>query len=145
MTGAAFIILGIVFLCIALYTFVIKLPKSRVQISRRTGKTRGKISNVDVKILKHKKKSGLGYHETKTYRLDVTYNVGGTDYELKKIISMTSKEVGEEVDVSYNPDEPSDAHADEFFAGEVGTKAGGVVMLIIAVVLLLIGCAIVAL
>lgn len=142
MSGIAFLILGVVFLIISLYTFIIAIPKSRKQAERRTGKTTGKISAVHEKVYKRKKSGKVGYYESKMYKIDISYQVNGQNYEIKDIASTTSRNEGEPVTVSYDPENPADAHADEFFAGVVGNKIGGVIMLIVAVVLLLIGVAI---
>ena len=139
MLGSAFLILGVVFLIVALYTLIIKIPKSRAQVERRTAKTKGTVKEVHVKTYRTKKKNGIGYHETHTYKADFSYNVGGTEYEIKSVPVMPAPDKGEEVDISYNPDNPSDAHADKFFANAYSNKVGGFIILAIAAVLLAIG------
>ncbi|MCR4789405.1 MAG: DUF3592 domain-containing protein [Lachnospiraceae bacterium] len=139
MTGIAMIIVGIVFLIIALYTFLVSIPKSKAQAARRTSETTGVISNVEEKIYQRKKSGKAGYYESKMYKLDFTYNADGTEYQIKGIASVAKHEQGEEFKVSYDPENPSDAHVNEFFAGAAGNKIGGVIFLIIAVVLILLG------
>ena len=145
MMGIALLIVGVVFLLISLYTFLIKLPKSRAQASRRTAQTNGVISSVEEKVYQRKKSNKVGYYESKMYKLDFSYTVDGTPYEIKGIASVAKHEEGEEYKVSYNPDDPSDAHVDEFFAGAYGSKIGGVIFIILAAVLIVLGLAIMAL
>lgn len=138
-TGVAFIILGIVFLLVALYTLLIKIPKSRAQVDRRTAKTKGVVKEIHVKTYRTKRKNGLGYHETHTYKADFTYNVGGTEYMIKGVAVTPAPEEGEEVDISYNPDNPADGHADKYFANPYSNKVGGFIFFGLSAVLLIIG------
>ena len=137
--GVALLILGVVFLIVALYTLLVKSPKSRAQVERRTGKTTGRVAEVHVKIHRRKKKSGIGYFETKTYKADFSYNVGGTDYSIKGVPVTPAPGEGEEVEISYNPDDPADAHADKYFANPYSNKVGGLILLVLAAVLLILG------
>lgn len=137
-TAAAFIVLGIIFLIVALYTLIIKIPKSRAQVERRSGKTHGVVSNVDVRTYRRKSSSGK-YRESKTYKVDLTFNVGGEEYTIKGIPATNVPNQGDAMDVSYNPDKPSDAHIDMYFADPSANKTGGIILLAVAAVLLLIG------
>ncbi len=138
MLGPACLILGIIFLIVALYTLVIKIPKSRAQVERRTGKTVGKVTEVIVKTYETKKQ-GVGYRETKTYKANFSYNVNGTEYTLKGIATMPAPAEGDELDIHYNPENPADAHVDKYFADAAANKSGGLIILGLAGVLILIG------
>ncbi len=139
MLGVACLILGIVFLVVGLYTLVIKIPKSRAQTERRTGKTVGKVTEVIVKTYETKKKNSPGYRETKTYKSNFAYSVNGTEYTIKGIATMPPPAEGDDVDISYNPENPADAHVDKYFADAAANKSGGLIILGISGVLLLIG------
>ena len=137
-TGVAFFILGIIFLFVALYTLLVKIPKSRKQVERREGHTKGRITKVHVHTYR-RQSSNLKTHETKTYKADFVYTVGGQEYTLNGIVATNVPTEGEEMDISYNPDKPSDAHVDKYFADPTANKTGGLILLVIAAVLLLIG------
>ncbi len=137
-TAAAFLVLGVILLFVALYTLIIKIPKSRAQVARREGKTKGRITEVHVKTYRNKSSSGE-YHETKTYKADFVYDVGGQEYTLKGIVATNVPTEGDEMDISYNPDKPSDAHVDKYFADPAANKQGGLILLGVAAVLLVIG------
>ena len=139
MLGVALIILGIVFLFVALYTLLIKIPKSRAQTERRTGKTKGRVAEVHVKTYETKKSHGAGYRQTHTYKADFAYNVGGTEYMIKGVPVTPAPNEGDEVDISYNPDNPSDAHADKYFATASANKTGGLIILGISVAMIALG------
>ena len=139
MTGVALIILGVVFLIVALYTLIIKIPKSRAQFERRTGKTRGVVKEVHVKTYETKKSNSAGYRTTHTYKADFSFNVGGTEYMIKGVPVTPAPNEGDEVDISYNPDNPSDAHADKYFASASANKTGGLIILGISVAMILLG------
>jgi hypothetical protein len=137
--GTALVILGVVFLIVALYTLLVKIPKSRAQVERRTGKTTGRVTEIHVKTYRRKKPNKIGYYETKTYKADFSYNVGGTEYFIKGIPVTPAPEEGEEVEISYNPDDPADAHADKYFANPYSNKVGGLILLVLSAVLLILG------
>ncbi len=139
MLGPACLILGIIFLIVALYTILIKIPKSRAQVERRTGKTVGRVTEVIVKTYETKKQNAAGYRETKTYKANFSYNVNGTEYTLKGIATMPAPAEGDELDVHYNPENPADAHVDKYFADAAANKTGGLIILGLAGVLILIG------
>ena len=139
MTGIAMIILGVIFFVVALYTLFVKIPKSRKQIEKRSGKTTGVVKEIHKKTYQTKKRNGAGYRETHTYKADFTFNVGGQEYMIKGVPVFPAPEEGEQVDISYDPDNPQDAHADKFFADPASNKSGGMVLAIVAAVLLILG------
>lgn len=139
MVGVALIVLGVVFLFVGGYYFLIKAPKSRAQFERRTGKTKGSISDVIVKEHKTKKKNRTGYYVTHTYKAECRYNVGGVEYKLRNIPCATKPEVGDEVDITYNPDDPQDAHVDQFTADPDTNKKAGLIIMVIAAIMCVIG------
>ncbi len=139
MLGVALIVLGVVFLIVGLYTILIKIPKSRAQGERRTGKTKGRVTEVHVKTYETKKANSPGYRETHTYKADFAFNVGGTEYTIKGVPVTPAPNEGDEVDISYNPDDPSDAHADKYFASAEANKTGGLIILGVSVAMILLG------
>ena len=139
MLGVALIILGVVFMVVALYTLLIKIPKSRAQTERRTGKTKGIVKEVHVKTYETKKQNSPGYRTTHTYKADFSFNVGGTEYMIKGIPVTPAPNEGDEVDISYNPDNPSDAHADKYFATASANKTGGLIILGVSAAMILLG------
>ncbi len=145
MLGVALIVLGIVFLFVALYTLLIKIPKSRAQDARRIGKTKGRVTEVHVKTYETKRTNGAGYRQTHTYKADFAFNVGGTEYTIKGVPVTPAPNEGEEVDISYNPDNPSDAHADKYFASASANKTGGLIILGLSAAMIALGALMVAL
>ncbi len=139
MLGVALIIVGIIFLFVALYTLLIKIPKSRAQGNRRTGKTTGRVTDVHEKTYETKRTNGAGYRTTHTYKADFAFNVGGQEYTIKGIPVTPAPNVGDEVDISYNPDDPSDAHADKYFATASANKTGGLAILGLSAAMIFLG------
>ncbi|WP_026492278.1 DUF3592 domain-containing protein [Butyrivibrio sp. XPD2002] len=139
MVGVALIVLGIVFLFVGLYHFLIKAPRSRAQFERRTAKTDGTISDVIVKEHKTKRKHGVGYHVTHTYKVTCTYKVSGMEYTLKNIPAALQPAVGDQLAISYNPDDPQDAHVDQYTADPDTNRKAGLGIMGAAVIMCILG------
>ncbi|WP_026511042.1 DUF3592 domain-containing protein [Butyrivibrio sp. LC3010] len=139
MVGIALIILGVVFLFAGLYHVFIKTPRTRAQFERRTAKTSGTISDVIVKTHRTKKRNRPGYNETHTYKISCNYTVNGKDYILHNIPAVSQPTVGDGVDISYNPEEPDDAHVDQYTADPDANKKGGLIILGCSVVMIVLG------
>lgn len=139
MVGIALIILGIIFVFVGLYYVLIKAPRSRAQFERRTAKTGGTIIDVIVKTHKQKRKNHAGYRTTYTYKVTTSYNVSGMAYTLKNIPAVLAPQVGDSVDISYNPDDPQDAHVDQYTADPDTNKKGGLGILAFSAIMIVLG------
>lgn len=139
MVGVALIVLGIIFLFVGLYHVLIKAPRSRAQFERRTGKIEGTISDVIVKKHRNKKKKHAGYYTTYTYKVTCTYKVSGMEYTLKNIPAALPPTVGDPVNISYNPDDPQDAHIDQYTADPDTNRKAGIGITIFAIIMCIIG------
>ena len=105
MASPVLIFLGLLFLVIGIVYFFFQVPKLRRELERRTEQTTAIISRGKYV---HKRRGGS------YYLYDLDYTVSGQDYGLKKVKSHSHFAEGDELSVSFNPDDPSDAHIDKF-------------------------------
>lgn len=135
MASPVLIFLGLLFLVIGIVYFFFQVPKLRRELERRTEQTTAIISRGKYV---HKRRGGS------YYLYDLDYTVSGQDYGLKKVKSHSHFAEGDELSVSFNPDDPSDAHIDKFHTDpETGKKvsyifliAGGACLLIGIIILM---------
>lgn len=116
--GVLFLVIGVIYRCIY-------VPRLRSQVARRSASVEGTLTEVR-KIRRRR--------QTTKYLCTFSYTVGGQPYELRRVRSFVPHEEGERVTVFYQPEKPTDAHAEGFHTNpEDGKKAAMVILILGAV------------